>query len=79
MTPDVNIKKNINSLFIGTVIFFICFDGLPSALDIHLHLKMGVNSALYRVGLSQGNWHLFAPGVDRENTKIEGKVIYEDG
>lgn len=51
----------------------------PSTASLQVQAKNLIDPLLDSTGLWQGEWNLFAPGVDSNNSRIEALVIYSDG
>jgi len=67
------------NLFIGWVLVAMLIDGLPTICLLHGRAKSGIDGSLDALGIQQGSWQLFAPQVDKVNTRISARIRYADG
>jgi hypothetical protein len=54
-------------------------DGLPETSLLHRVLKDRLDPILDVSGLWQGSWQLFAPEVDKVNTRVSARIRLSDG
>jgi hypothetical protein len=64
---------------IGTLLVAILIDGLPSACLLHERAKQRLDGPLDALGIQQGSWQLFAPSVDKVNTRVSARIRFADG
>ncbi|HSG72160.1 MAG TPA: hypothetical protein VLA12_17220 [Planctomycetaceae bacterium] len=52
---------------------------LPQTTLVHTAIEKRIDPVLTRLGLWQGKWDLFAPGIDHFNARMEAHITWEDG
>ena len=65
----------LNAL-IAVFLSVVLVDTLPQAPAA---LHEAIEPTLFRLGINQGPWGLFAPTPDRTNTRIRAEIVYRDG
>jgi len=70
--------KNKN-IFIFLIIFILVIDAFPSFSKPHAFFKSRSKPIINALGLWQGPWRLFAPHVDKDNSRILADIHFADG
>ena len=65
--------------FLVLIITVVLIDGMPSSTLLHRKAKALIDPVLDVTGIWQGSWQLFAPNVDKENSRVEALLVFEDG
>lgn len=72
-------KRIATNLFIGTLIFLMVADAVPSLGTFHQRIKNWIDPVLDKTGLWQGDWALFAPGVAKRNSRMSAEIGCSNG
>ena len=71
--------KTLTSLFIAVLLAVMIVDVCPKLGPLHNQAKIAIGPWLFRTGLWQGGWQLFAPRIDKVNSRIRAVITFEDG
>jgi len=62
--------------FIAAILLIVMIDALPQSPAA---LRLAIVPLATRLGISQGQWTLFAPDPDRVNMLLKAEITYRDG
>ncbi|MFN0007177.1 MAG: hypothetical protein ACKVXR_04650 [Planctomycetota bacterium] len=65
-------------VIVGAIAFF-SIDGLPDLGPFHVRLRAAIRPLLYRTCTWTGSWGLYAPDVDKTNTRVSAEILFDDG
>ncbi|GBF81410.1 hypothetical protein [Aphanothece sacrum] len=71
-------QRFVLNTFIAFILFLILIDGLPETSLLHGRLKQMIDPIVDAMGIWQGSWQLFAPNVDKINSRIIAKITFSD-
>ncbi len=72
-------KRIATNLFIGSLLFLMILDAIPSYGAIQDRLKAWIDPVLDITGLWQGEWALFAPDVLKRNARMSAQIGCTNG
>ena len=62
--------------FIALILLLLVIDTVPQSPGA---LRLGIGPLMWKLGIHQGLWTLFAPDPDRTNTRLKAEITYRDG
>lgn len=71
-------KKLAIPVIVGAIALF-SIDGLPDLGPFHVRLRAAIRPLLYRTCTWTGSWGLYAPDVDKTNTRVSAEILFDDG
>jgi len=65
-------------VIVGAIALF-SIEGLPDLGPVHVRLRAAIRPLLYRTCTWTGSWGLYAPDVDKTNTRVSAEIFFDDG
>ena len=75
----MDFQRKLTNIFLLSYLGLTLIDCLPQLSNAHRRLKLKIDPILDVTGLWQGEWPLFAPGVDRVNSRLSAEITLTDG